>query len=244
MKDLLDEATRAIHIGDQQELERLTLQMAQSSDQNLSFMLQRMQHPNKLEHVIIIKVIRAMGYPRNEAAIPELLYHLGDPNLPGGEDALETLVEMGPNVVVPHLIKALLEPGEPYHKPYPISYRPNNQSTTWASDVEGLCSLLTRIEREYARQCCPAINSILCQVGLSSSTDRSVYPNPDLTALLDVVQWAGGDVSYMLPTFLMLTKNFSGKQYPGYAIGEQARKLVFSFSQEVLASYALLISDL
>ncbi len=142
--------------------ERLIQQLAESPDEAIHMAVNTLRQPDKSRQALAIRVIHLIGYPKNVSAIAELLYHIGDPNLPGWNEAVETLVDMGPDVVVPHLVQALLEKGPPYHVDV-------GENLTWAYDVDGICCMLSMrtITSEYALRCCPAINYLLNQADLS-----------------------------------------------------------------------------
>ncbi len=63
--------------------------------------------------------------------------------------------------------------------------------------------------------------------------------SPDIDGLLDVVEKAGAQVPYVLPTLIDLAK----KQRESDT-GKQARKLISVFPEEVLAAYKLLLHQL
>jgi hypothetical protein len=218
LEELLNEATSAAHAGDWQKAERLVHQLAGSPDKGIQVAVKALGRFGKLRTELAIKVIHLIGYPRNESAIPGLIYFIGDRNLPGWDEALTALAEMGPDVVVPHLVRALLNKEEPYHT-----------GQTWSPDVEGICIMVSGLDREYARRCCPAVNYILSQQ----------YPpsDPEIDYLLDVVERAGNDQDYVLPTLLALAK-----KYQGSGIETRARSLIFSYKQETLETYRLLLN--
>ncbi len=225
-ENLLEEAILAIRTGNQQKAEQLIHQIASASDDVLDILVKELQPPGKLPQALAIRIIRVIGYPKNQSAIPELLYHIGDPNLPGWLEAVHTLTDMGPDVIVPHLVKALLEKGEPYH-----TLAGKNQ--TWAYDVEGICSMLSlsSLEREYALRCCPAINTLLSSAKPASS--------PEIDSLLDVVEKAGNQVHYVLPTLIAIAQKF-----PTSDDGKHAKHLISTFEPETLVIYRLLIDQL
>jgi hypothetical protein len=228
LEELLDEALLAQGTRDVQKAERLIHQLAEFPEEALHLAVDALRQPGKSRQALAIRVIHLIGYPKNEPAIAELLYHIGDPNLPGWNEAVETLVDMGPDVVVPHLVQALLEKGPPYHVDV-------GENQTWAYDVDGICCMLSMrtITSEYALRCCPAINYLLNQADLAQDTDKC----PDIDMLLDVVEKAGGQVDYVLPTLIALAKKHHHSD-----VGERAKTLISAFPPATRATYKLLLT--
>jgi hypothetical protein len=125
IETLLDEAEQTFQRGERQKGNQLVAQLAQSPDEVLPIMLSALRRRPKVQQHIPLWVIRS-----NEPAVPALLHILGDGNHPAGPDAVRTLLDMGPDVLVPHLLQALLEKGEPYHTSF-------LEKTTWPWDVKG-----------------------------------------------------------------------------------------------------------
>lgn len=225
---LLDEATLATRAGDDTKAEQLLRQMAAASAEAVNVALKALWEPDKLRKALAIRVLHVIGYPQNESAIPELLYHIGDPNLPGWQEAVETLIDMGPDVVVPHIIAALLMKGPPYHT---VS---GKKDQTWAYDVEGICFMLSMstIPSEYALRCCPTISFLLVQAEAYPVTATS----PDIGFLLDVIEKAGHQVEYVLPTLLALAQKHHESD-----IGKRAKQLASTFPPSTVADYTLLV---
>ena len=228
LEKLLDEALLAHRARDMQKAERLIHQLAESPEEALHLAVDVLRQPGKIRQALAIRVIHLIRYPKNEQAIAALLCHIGDPILPGWNEAVETLVDMGPDVVVPHLVQALLEKGPPYHVDV-------GENLTWAYDVDGICCMLSMrtITSENALRCCPAINCLLNQADLAQDTDKY----PDIDMLLDVVEKAGDQVDYVLPTLIALAK-----KHPDSDVGERAKTLVSAFPAAIRATYKLLLT--
>jgi hypothetical protein len=234
---LLNEAARVSWCGSQEESdrlrpqrERLLQQLAQSPHEAIPVLLKALQESDLYRRTTAIEVIDSIDYPANEPAIPALIYQIEveDPNSPTWSAAVIVLSHLGPDIVVPHLIRAFLEKGEPYHKLSISEYH-----TSWYKDIEGLTMLLTRtkLDSEYARRCCSAINYLLTQVVGDSIPDDNV-----ICCLLDSIESATNDIDYMAPTLLALVT-----KYPGGEIERRAKKLFLSISQEMLDAYKLLL---
>lgn len=228
LEQLLAEVLVATRIGNMQKADQLIRQLALiASEEEVDGLVKALRQTNKVPQELIIQALHLIGYPKNEPAIPELIYHIGDPNLLGWSEAVETLTDMGPDVVVPHLIQAFLEKGPPYH-----ADAGNNQ--TWAYDVEGLCTMLSMetISGEYVLRCCPAVHYLLSQAEFTQATGAS----PDADMLLDVVEKAGDQVAYVLPALIALAKKQRESD-----VGKRVQKLISAFPQEVLMDYAFLL---
>jgi hypothetical protein len=240
---LLDNAIQLTWMKSKEELgrlkplrDRLFYQWTQSVAETIPVLLNALRTSDMGRVVTAIEIIDFMGYPKNEFAIPELLACIGssDPNGIIWAGALFTLSHIGQDILVPHIIRALLETGEPYHH----LLNNENNITSWEEDLEGLCTLLSGtkvLERTYARQCCPAINSLLMQI----SSNSSVVNLKQIGALLWVVEEAGNEVTYVLPTLIALAK-----QHQENEIGKKAKKIIYSFSQEALDPYKLILFSL
>lgn len=225
LEQFLDEALLATRLGNKPKANQLIYQLADASDEAVIVLVKALRHPEKARQALAIRALHLIGYPKNEPAIPELIYHIGDPNIPGWSEAVETLIDMGPDVIVPHLIQALLEKGPPYHADA-------GKNQTWAYDVEGLCTMLSTktIADEYALRCCPAVHYLLSQADFSQAAGAS----PDVDMLLDVVERAGDQVAYILPTLIALVKKQRESE-----VGKHAQKLISAFAEEALTDYKL-----
>lgn len=222
-EQLLEEATRAFYWGDRQEGQRLMQQLASTPEETMKVLLESFKEAKLAKQAVAIRIMQMIGYPQNVAAIPELIYHIGDPNLPGWEEAVWTLIEMGADVIMPHLLKAILSKEPPYH-------RGEGKSLTWSPDVEGICGLLLTAPQEYAIRCCPAITYLL---------SRDEPKGPDIEMMLDVVEKAGIQQTYVLPTLIALATKYHARDE-----GKHAREMIFSFPQEILEPYQLLLTQL
>src|SRR5437660_6912149 len=74
--------------------------------------------------VVAIQTIHAVGYPKNRVAAQVILDLATDSNAPGWENAVQTLVDMDPEVVIPLLVAYLLD---------------RTQHQYWAADIEEVC---------------------------------------------------------------------------------------------------------
>jgi hypothetical protein len=198
------------------ERDRIIQDLAKHPDDTLSEAIRVLNHPLKVYWEVATQVIRAIGYSRNAEAIPTLLAHVGDQNSLAWNEAVQTLVDMGPQVVVPHLLLNLWN---------------RDRQEYWGEDVEGICSLLYEVDQEYAKQCGPLITYILSRDDLPPPHDL------DRGFLLNVLEKIGNDCAeYALPTLIDFVRK-EGKS----AGGLQARRLIASFSEEVLRPYTYLL---
>ena len=198
------------------ESDRIIQDLANHPDDTLSEAIHVLNRPMKVYWEVATQVIRAIGFPRNAEAIPTLIAHIGDQNSLAWKEAIQTLVDMGPQVVVPHLTLSLWD---------------RDQHQYWGSDVEGICSMLSEVDQEYAKQCGPLITYILGRDDLPPPRDL------DREFLLDVLEKIGNDCAeYALPTLI----DFVRKEGTSDA-GIQAQRLVASYSEEVLRPYQYLL---
>ncbi len=140
-------------------------------------------------------------------------------NSPAWNEAVETLVKMGAEVVTPYFLQTLLD---------------RNSQQYWIDAIHGICMLLTlkRVERAYAVPCGPAIAYLLSQDDLADA-----YEHLDPEYLLDVLEKIGPEcATYALPALLYLvSKEGSGR------LGQQARNMIASFEETTLELYKLLL---
>jgi hypothetical protein len=147
------------------------------------------------------------------------VYHIGDPNLPGWNEAVNALTDMGLHVVVPYLIRAIWN-------------RDKNQY--WGADVEGMCSMLLTVDHTYAVACGPTLVYILGRSDLPPDKDL------DKGYLLDVLKKIGPDgMAYALPTLIDLLSREGTSE-----VGKQTWRLIQSFSEEALEPYKFLLESI
>ncbi len=216
---LLDEATRANREYDEQKAEYFIQELVKSPDEAIKVLVSTLRQSDKIRQAVAIRVIRLIGYPKNEPAIPSLVYHIGDPNLPGWSEAVNALTNMGLHVIVPHLIRAIWN-------------RDKNQY--WGADVEGMCSMLLTVDRAYAVACGPTLVYILGRSDLPPDEDL------DKGFLLDALEKIGADsLAYALPTLIDLVSKEGVSE-----VGKQAQRLIQSFSKEALELYKFLLDSI
>jgi len=226
LEKFLDEASLAASAGDEHKLTQLIQQAASSSQSELvDSLLQIFRGGTKLQQYFALRVLQHLGSPKNEPAIPELIYHLGDPNALGWKEAAETLKAMDADVLLPYLLRALLDQeafrpfGQDGEKRFPL----------WGSNVEGVCSWLmdNAVDAAYARRCCPAVIFLLGQLELLQGPGI-----PDIDLLLDVVEKADEHEAYMIPALLALAKKHGDD-----LVGTHARQLLVAFTPEAIEPY-------
>lgn len=201
------------------ERERIIQDLASHPDDTLYAAIHVLNRPMKVYWEVATQVIRAIGYSRNAEAIPTLIAHVGNHNSLAWQEAVQTLLEMGPYVVVPHLIQSLWD---------------RDRHEYWGEDVEGICSMLYEVNQDYAQQCGPIITYILGQDDLPPPHDL------DRGFLLQVLEKIGNECAeYALPTLIDVV----GKEGKS-EVGMQAQRLLVSFSEEVLRPYQYLLASL
>jgi DNA-directed RNA polymerase subunit F len=215
LEKFLDEANRATHEYEEQKAEYFIQELVKLPDEAIKVLVKALRQPDKIRQAVAIRIICLIGYPKNESAIPSLVYHIGDQNLPGWGEAVQTLTDIGPNVVVPYLIRAMWD---------------RNSHQYWGDDVEGICNMLTFVDRAYAVACGPTLVYIL---------GRSDLPL-DKGFLLDVLEKIGAEnVTYALPTLFDLASREGTSE-----VGKQTWRLIQSFSEETLEPYKFLLESI
>jgi hypothetical protein len=159
-----------------------------------------------------------MGYPQNAPALPTLVALVTDRNAFGWQAIIETLTDIGPQVVVPHLVRYLWQ---------------KDQNPYWGDDVESLCAMLSQVDRVYAVQCGPTIAHILGRDDLPPPRDLGKE------FLLDVLEKVGPRCAeYALPSLLHLLQKEGASD-----IGKQVSRLIMSFDKEKLEPYTLVLAS-
>ncbi len=215
IEELMEQATYAR--GEQRK--DLIRQIISHPEEALTVAMRVRRSDRKIGVGLATEVIHAIGYPRNAPAIPLLVYRVADRNFVAWQEAVDALVEMGPDVVVPYLIQHML-----VRKPY----------LSWGSEVESICEMLWLIEdRTYLLRCGPVITSIL--------NIEDIPPEYlDKEFMLDALEAIGPECAvYALPTLIQFAQKEGTSEQ-----GMKARRLISSFSQEDRAPYALVLASL
>lgn len=204
---------------DAQGKERLIRELAQHSQETLDEAMRVLGSLPKSRWKAAAQVIRAIGYPRNAAAIPLLMGHISDPNWPGWNEVVKTLEEMGPQVVVPYIL---------------LDFWQRDRVQYWDQHIESICFMLCQVERTFALQCGPALAHLLSREDLPFDRDL------DRGFLLDVLEKIGPDCAeYALPVLI----DFISKE-GNTTNGMQALRLVQSFDQQILERYQYVLAPL
>jgi hypothetical protein len=214
----LNEAT----FSDEESRERIIGELASQPDETLDALLEVLKFPPKGRWPVAFQVIRVIGYPRNALAIPLLIDEISDPNSPSWNEAMQALVEMGPEIVIPYFIQTMLD---------------GTSHRYWIDAIHGICQILNikSVGREYAVPCGPAISYLLSQDDLSDAFEKL-----DPEYLLDVLEKIGPECGvYALPA-LRHVVNKEGMN----KIGQQAWNLIASFDEQVREPYKLLLAAL
>ncbi len=202
-----------------EQRKHLIRQIASYPDEALEFARGVLGTAGTAKWRLATEIIHAIGYPRNAPGIPVLIAGVGDRNFVAWQEAVDALVEMGPDVVVPYLIQHML-----LRKPY----------LSWGSEVESICEMLWLIEdRTYLLRCGPVITSIL--------NIEDIPPEYlDKEFMLDALEAIGPECAvYALPTLIQFAQKEGTNEQ-----GMKARRLISSFSQEDRAPYTLVLASL
>lgn len=206
---------KAAHSSENERVE-IIQELANHPDEALHAALEALALPQKNLWEVAVEVIRAIGYPKNALAIPSLVALAGNSNAPGWEMVVKTLGDLSASITVPHIIAYLLT---------------KDQHQFWEDDVEGICLMLSHLNRAFAIKCGPTIAYILGQTNIHASQDL------DRGFLLDVLEKIGSPhAQYALPALIDLAKKEGASR-----IGKQARALIASFSKQILHPYRHLL---
>lgn len=219
---MLEEKLDQVTFADEVTRERLIRELASQPDEIVDVLVQTLKYGPKRRWKTAIQVLRAMEYPRNAFALPQLITELSDRNSPAWEEVVAVLIDMGPMVVVPIFIRTMLKKSS---QPY------------WIDTIVGICTMLSlaSVERRFAVACGPVVAYLLNQGTLSDEWETL---EPEY--LLDVLKKIGPEcASYALPTLLMLLDK-EGLS----ALGKQVYQFVISFDKETLEPYKLVLPSL
>lgn len=198
--------------------QRIIHDLSQRPDETLAAVIGMLKTAPKSRWKVAVQVIRAIGYPYNIPAIPELIAQIGDLNSPAWREAAQTLMDMESPVIVPYLIEALLDMGKTINH--------------WLDEVAGICSLLTITPREYAVQCGPVITYLLDQ--------ETILADIDPWYLLTVLEKIGADCgTYALPTLIDIVRREGTSE-----LGKQAQALITVYDSNQVKPYQRLLASL
>ncbi len=217
---MLEEKLREAAQADEHTREHIIHDLASHADEILPALIHRLQFgPKGGTQQMAALVIHAIGYPRNQSAIPALIERVEDLNAPARHEAAQALLAMPLEAVVPALIEVLLDRGR--HVLY------------WGEAVNGICAMMTRAgaSRDLALRCGPVIAYLLSQESLASDSDlERLYP-------LDVLKKIGEECAvYALPALISLVEREGTSD-----LGQEARELIASFNPALLEPYQLVL---
>ena len=219
---MIEDTLREVAKADEQTKDRIIRELANNPDETLAPLMNILQVGPKGLDRIAVRVIRAIGYPRNKSAMPQLIYLIGDLNSPAWTESAQTLLEMGTESVVPVLIHVLLDRGK--NIPY------------WRDTTEGICAMIsgTDVNRDYASGCGPTIAFLLAQENLALEIDL------DSSYLLDALKKIGEESAmYALPSLISLVQREGTSE-----LGKETQALIASFDATSLKPYKYLLDFL
>ncbi|HVB23493.1 MAG TPA: hypothetical protein VNG51_16260 [Ktedonobacteraceae bacterium] len=217
---MLEEKLREAALADEQTREQIIRELASHPDDILSMLIHYIQFgPKGGTERMAAEVIFAIGYPRNKSAISVLIDRIGDLNAPSRKEAIQALLAMDADVIVPSPIQTLWDRGQ--HIPY------------WGEATNGICAMLAdeKINRTFAVSCGPVIAYLLSQEILTRDTDL------DFNYLLDVLKKIGKECAvYALPVLINLAQREEASE-----LAMQARKRIASFDTTLSDLYTYVI---
>jgi hypothetical protein len=213
---MLEEKLREAALADDHTRERIIRDLASYTDEILPALIHRLRSgPKGGTERMAARVIHAIGYPRNQSAIPALIERVEDLNAPVWNEAMQTLLDMPAEAVVPAVIQVLLDRGQ--HVLY------------WEEAVDGMRAMITSAgaNRDLALRCGPVIAHLLSQESLASDRDF------DFGYLLDVLKMIGEECAfYALPALIGFVQREGTSE-----LGQEARELIASFNPALLEPY-------
>jgi hypothetical protein len=183
-----------------------------------------LEHGHKSWWGIALKAIIAIGYPKNQAFLPLLIVHaaLG---MPTGMFALEGILTLKPEIIVPYLLDALWK-----------SSRPEGYEGIELADMAMLFQALEyrAPEQGYVVPCIPA----LCFLFVQASSQARDPEETSLTSnVLGTLERVGSQVApLVLPVLidlLMREKNAELRQ--------RAINLIRSYDSKVIKPYTMVL---
>jgi hypothetical protein len=213
---VLEENLSEAVLADEHTREQIIRDLASRPDEMLPALIHRVQFgPKGGVEQMAARVIHAIGYPRNQSAIPALIERVEDLNAPARHEAAQALLAMPAGAVAPALIGVLLDRGQ--HVLY------------WGEAVNGICAMMTSAgaSRDLALRCGPVLAYLLSQESLASDRDL------DFGYLLDVFKKIGEECAfYALPALISFVQREGTSD-----LGQEARELIASFNPVLLEPY-------
>src|SRR6266700_3973963 len=196
--------------------EQIIRDLASRPDEMLPALTHRLRSgPKGGTERMAARVIHVIGYPHNQSAIPALIERVEDLNALVWNEAMQTLLDMPAEAVVPAVIQVLLDRGQ--HVLY------------WGEAVNGMCAMMAHAgaSRDLALRCGPVIADFLRQESLASDRDF------DFGYLLDVLKKIGEECAfYALPALISFVQREGTSD-----LGQEARELIASFNPALLEPY-------
>ncbi len=213
---MLEEKLREAAQADDHTREHIIRDLASRPDEMLPALIHRLRSgPKGGTERMAARVIHAIGYPRNQSAILALIERVEDLNAPVWNEAIQTLLDMPAEAVIPAVIQVLLDRGQ--------------QVLHWDEAIDGMRALITSAgaSRDLALRCGPVIAYLLSQESLANDRDL------DFGYLLDVLKKIGEECAvYALPALISFVQREGTSD-----LGQEARELIASFNPALLEPY-------
>lgn len=208
------------YVSDNQIRDRLIQELANHPDESLDAALYILQNPLKEWWEVALQVIHAIGYPNNAPAIPLLIAHASMGNDPAESDAIQALLALGPDIVIPYLIDALYNGG-------------HTNTYLWVS-ASDICGLLRshQLGQEHVDPCGPMIAYLLSQ---TPKEQKHIARR-----LLQVLEKIGPKcAAYALPALIHVVLKGANDE-----VGIQAQRFIEFFDKKVMEPYVFLLSGM
>lgn len=213
IEELLQEITT---IHDEQRREQLIRELASHPDDTLEPCTEMLWRGDGALRIVAVQVIRAIGYPANRGAIRNLVTLVSDLHSPARLVAMQTLLEMEPAKVIPHLKKSLTFGCEP------------NQ---WVATIAGICTMLVEMDvpEEYLLQCGDTVSRLLWRGDIPEDFDWRY--------LLNVIEKVGPQrIFFVAPGLIFFAQGGWDGEEPK-EVQEQAQRLVDQLDQQEVADW-------
>ncbi len=184
---------------------------------------------------LAVRLIVAMGYPRNELAIERFIDNVSDDRMaPYIKLYVTALNEIGVQIVTPHLIRTMLDTSVYQDPKYHYQTRKDPMYGRFL-DIEGIFRYIIPSNILFARLCGPTLAYLLAQVVSipELGDERSFFLSP--------FQKLGAEcATYALPALIGMVQKWGLDDEDG----QEAMELIQTFPKEALEPYKYLLASL
>ena len=193
---------------------RLLEKLADQPHESLDALLPFVSNYSRYTHEVVelaLRTIHAIGYPSNANATRWLVYLAIDPDAPGRTEAIQTLLDMNVDEVIPYFLAVLIND--------------NPDKLKWGMVITNVCQIIME-NAVWIQACGPTIANLLSQ----HQDQRENQPDPAI--LLSALEWIMPECSYAIPAIYQLALQAKGSE-----LGEKAQSLLLLFDEGALKPY-------